>query len=64
MGEFLREGLLDSRLSNFVRIRRNFLAGKFQYIACIYFHVMLLLSYRICMNQSTRAGSEMEKKHG
>ena len=56
--------LLCFRLSNFVGIRRKFLAGKFQYIACIYFHVMLLLSYRFCMNQSTRAGSEMEKKYG
>ena len=52
------------RVSNFVGIRRNFLAGKFQYIPCICFHVMLLLSYRICMNQSTRASSEMEKKYG
>ena len=64
MGEFLREGLLDSRVSNFVGIRRNFPRGKSQYMYCIYFHVMLLLSYRFCMNQSTRAGSEMEKKYG
>ncbi len=54
----------DSRVSNFVGIRRNFLSREFQYMYCIYFHVMLLLSYRICMNQSTRASSEMEKKHG
>ena len=36
-------------LSNFVGIRQKFLMEKFHYMYCIYFHIMLLLSYRICM---------------
>ena len=39
-----------SRLSNFVGIRRKFLWCNFQYMYCIYSHIMLLLSYRIFMN--------------
>ena len=45
-----------SLLSNFVGIRRNFFAGKFQYMYCIYFHIMLLLSYRICMKDPFEMG--------
>ena len=44
------EALLCFRLSNFVGIRRKFLCCKFQYMDCIYFHIMLLLSYRFCMH--------------
>ena len=39
-----------SLLSNFVGIRRKSLWCNFQYMYCIYSHIMLLLSYRIFMN--------------
>ena len=50
LGGFLGVLGFCSRLSNFVEIRRKFLWCNFQYMYCIYFHIMLLLVYRICMS--------------
>ena len=36
-------------LSEYREICRNFLEHEFQYMYCIYFHIILLLSYRFCI---------------
>ena len=50
LGGFLGVLGFCSRLSNFVGIRRKFLWCNFQYMYCIYFHIMLLSVYRFCMS--------------